>query len=299
MLRSLVQSSRRVLVHNEWLAGQIRESHPGADIDAVDMGVPTPTPSAGARQRIRARHGIANDAVVFTAFGKVTPEKRLREALRASAAVARIARHAHLLIAGETVEYYDLRADAEALGIDHNVTFAGYVGDREIDDYLDASDVCLCMRWPTSRETSASWLRCIAAGRSTITTDLVHMADIPALDPRSWTVPMASENARPVTVAIDILDEDHSLDLAMRRLATDARLRETIGANARELWAERFTLTKMVEGYRESIEQALRTAAGARDTAGLPAHQRASGAEYAEASVREILGTEYHFRDAD
>jgi hypothetical protein len=127
----------------------------------------------------------------------------------------------------------------------------------------------------------------------------VHTADIPALDPRSWTMPLASQHAKAVAVSIDILDEDHSLGIAMRRLATDARLRETIGANARELWADRFTFEKLVQGYQGVIEQTILTPLARRDTAALPAHLRAHGAEYAETLVREVLGPEYHFRDAD
>ena len=76
---------------------------------------PEPAPRGpSARQQIRSRHGIAEDAVVFTAFGKVTPEKRVREAMRALASVAESAPHAHLLVAGETVEYYDLQSEAES-----------------------------------------------------------------------------------------------------------------------------------------------------------------------------------------
>src|SRR5581483_2954335 len=45
--------------------------------------------------------------------------------------------------------------------------------------YLAASDVCLCLRWPTALETSAWWLRCMAAARATIVSDLAHTADVP------------------------------------------------------------------------------------------------------------------------
>ena len=137
------------------------------------------------------------------------------------------------------------------------LTIAGYVDDDEMDDYLAASDVCLCMRWPTSRETSASWLRCLAAGKPTIFTDLVHTAGLPAFDPRSWTI---QAGTAPVGVSIDILDEAHSLTLAMRRLVTDEKLRSVLGANARRLWAERFQLEAMAAGYLEAIERALRAA---------------------------------------
>jgi glycosyltransferase involved in cell wall biosynthesis len=294
MLRAVVESSRRVLVHNHWLADQIREAHPTAMVDVVEMGVPQPVERPGARQRIRSLHRIADDDVVFASFGKVTPEKRVREAMRALAEVPR----AHLLIAGETVDYYDLESEAAALGIEDKVTFAGYLADEDVDDYLAASDVCLCLRWPTSRETSASWLRCLAAGRPTISTDLVHTVDIPTLDPRSWSV-LTPGDAKPVGVSIDILDEEHSLKLAIRRLATDDKLRAMLGANARQLWAERFRLEQMAAGYQQVIAQALRTPARSSVHDSLPRHLRSNGAEHAEALIKEIVGEEYHLVDGN
>ena len=310
MLRIVVESSRCVLVHNDWLADQIREAHPEATVDVLEMGVAEPAPRPGSRSRIRSRHGIVEDAVVFTAFGKVTPEKRVREAMRALASVIESAPHAHLLVAGEAVDYYDLQSEAERLGLSGRVTFSGYLADEDIDDYLAASDVCLCMRWPTSRETSASWLRCLAAGKPTISTDLVHTVDVPTLDPRNWSVLAGlrshglkagtTTDAAPVGVSIDILDEDHSLKLAIRRLATDEKLRVMLGSNARALWSERFRLEGMVAGYQRVVAQLLQAPpADANGLKTLPLHLRASGAEHAESIVREIVGPEYHLLDAD
>jgi glycosyltransferase involved in cell wall biosynthesis len=340
MLRIVVESSRCVLVHNDWLADQIREAHPDAIVDVLDMGVAEPAPRPGSRSRIRSRHGIADDAVVFTAFGKVTPEKRVREAMRALASVMESAPRAHFLVAGEAVDYYDLQSEAESLGLSGRVTFSGYLADEDIDDYLAASDICLCLRWPTSRETSASWLRCLAAGNPTISTDLVHTVDVPTLDPRNWSVlaglsavarqhaASSSETRRslgeggkagtttdaartrgtesepreaaPVGVSIDILDEGHSLKLAIRRLATDEKLRVMLGSNARAQWSERFRLEDMVAGYQSVVALLLQAPpADANRLKTLPIHLRASGAEHAESLVREIVGPEYHLRDAD
>ena len=297
MLRIVVESSRRVLVHNDWLAEQLREAHAAAAVDVVPMGVLQHAPRSDARQRIRSRHGIAEDAVVFTAFGKVTPEKRLREVMRALASVVAAVPHAQLLIAGETVEYYDLEVEAERLGIRGRVTFAGYLPGEEMDDYLAASDVCVCLRWPTSRETSASWLRCLAAGKPTISTDLVHTIDVPTLDPRDWST---LAGPKPVGVSIDILDEDHSLKLAIRRLAADERLRASLGANARTLWSEEFRLERMAAAYLEVIARTLQgNALSSEGRAILPPHLRSTGTEHGDNLVNEILGSEYHLRDAD
>ena len=224
--------------------------------------------------------------------------------------------HARLLIAGEAVDYYDWQSEAERLGLSGRVTFSGYLAEEDIDDYLAASDVCLCMRWPTSRETSASWLRCLAAGKPTISTDLVHTVDVPTLDPRDWSVlaglkagttedgylesSTATSEAVPVGVSIDILDEGHSLKLAIRRLTTDEKLRVMLGSNARALWSERFRLEGMVAGYRRVVARLLQAPpADANGLKTLPLHLRATGAEHAESIVREIVRPEDHLLDAD
>jgi glycosyltransferase involved in cell wall biosynthesis len=302
MLRAVVETSHLVIVHNRWLANQIHDAHPHAPIDAIDMGVPAASSHAGAAETIRRRHGIPDSAVVFLALGKVTPEKRIRQAIRAMAALTDVAPEAHMLLAGETVDYYDAMAEATALGVANRVAVAGFVADADVDDYLAASDVCLCMRWPSSRETSASWLRCLAAGRPTITTDLAHTVDIPTLDPRDWSVlearlkpratdwePRGSEQeVGPAGVSIDILDEDHSLQLAMRRLATDAGLRATLSDNARTLWRERFDLDRMVSAYRDVISRALSSPSPHGLTRPpLPVHLLQDGTEHAERLLRE------------
>ena len=73
-------------------------------------------------------------------------------------------------------------------------------------------------------------MRALAARVPTITTDLSHLVEIPSMDPRTWLVAHTSEGStpEPVSVAVDILDEDHSLRLAMRRLASDTSLRDRL-----------------------------------------------------------------------
>lgn len=284
MRRLVVEASRGVVVHNHWLAAEIGDAHPGAAVRVIEMGVPEPATTRGAREAIRGRHGISPDAIVFLAFGRVTPEKRLVPAIRALADVVKTVPNAHLLIAGEADETLDVIHAATEAGVGSHVTLAGYIEDDEIADYVAASDVCLCMRWPTSRETSASWLRCLASGRPTVSTDLVHTVDVPTLDPRNWSVLHTGGDEQPVGVSIDILDEDHSLRIAMRRLAADATLRATLAANAHGLWRSRFTLDGMAAGYRSAINGALHHPAAPAGT-GFPAHLHQTGMEH----LQELL----------
>ena len=284
MRRIVVAASRVLLVHNSWLAAEIREELPDARVEVVEMGVPDLVAEPNARATVRARHGVPPDAVVFAAFGKVTPEKRVSQALQAIAALADLDTPVQVLLCGEPVDHYDACADAQCLGMSDRVTITGYIDDRHMPDYIAAADVCLCLRWPSTRETSASWLRCLAAGRPTIVTDLAQLADVPALDPRDWGIAGyvggrdgQGNQIRPACVGIDILDEDHSLTLAVRRLAIDAELRRELSRGARALWESSFTLDQMVAGYERVLEKASRV--DAPDRRGLPPHLLADGTE--------------------
>jgi glycosyltransferase involved in cell wall biosynthesis len=283
MLRWVVRTARLVAVHSEGLAREIREAHPGVEVRTVPMGVPDPvTPaSLGVAATLRRRHQVPDGALVFAAFGLVTPEKRISAILRGLVETTRRGIDSYLLLVGGGAAHYDAIAEASAMGIADRVRLTGYVPDEDLGAYLRFADVCSCLRWPTSRETSAMWVRAIAAGRPTVITDLAHTADVPSLDPRTWRrtgdPPAGSDAAgavagavardfspvptgqdfNPVSITIDVLDEDTSVTLAMRRLAADAELRERLGANARAWWQAHHTMALAVEGYRAAIERAL------------------------------------------
>ncbi|MEW5981493.1 MAG: glycosyltransferase family 4 protein [Acidobacteriota bacterium] len=289
MLRIAVEAAACVAVHTPFLAREIESSHPGCACFRVRSGVED-VPAAAAAQAagLRRTLGIPDQAVVFGSFGRVTPEKRLSALLLALAQVAPLLPDLRLLVVGETPEYYDLLAEARELGVADRVTMTGYVSDAALPAYLAAVDVCVNLRWPTAHETSAAWLRCLAAAKPTIINDLVHVGDVPSLDLRSMlTLNAAGPADDPVCVSIDLVDEVPTLRRAWRLLGTDPQLRSRLGAAGRRYWEAHATLARMALDY----ENALRVAAGARAgtarqadaRAGWPPHLRADGTAKARA----------------
>ena len=294
MRRVVLTSSRSMLVHNTRLAEELRDEDADVAVDVVDMGVPEPPDAAKVGDRVRTSLGLSPDVVLFAAFGKITPEKRVTQALRA---LARVAHETpwHMMLCGEQVDHYDPRADARLFGVSDRVTVTGYIDEHEMPGYVDAADVCVCLRWPTSRETSASWLRCLAAGKPTIVTDLVHLTDVRSLDPRDWTVvgwparpDAVGPVVRPACISIDIVDEDHSLGLALRRVSTDRDLRETLGQSARQLWTDRFALDRMAAGYARVMARVSGTRADDHRPGDVPPHLRRDGTDLASAILSDF-----------
>ena len=286
--RLVVSTARITAVHSLALRDELREDAPGASIELVRLGhgsLVGRDDVALRRARARHRHGIAADALVFGCFGGLTPDKRLPQILAAFAAVRRHVPAAQLLLAGAEASHYDLRSDIARHRLESHVVATGYLDtEDELTDAIAASDVTINLRWPTARELSGPWLRCLAAGRASIVTDLAHTADLPALDPRSWT-PTGAAGAAPVAVAIDIADEDHSLRLAMRRLAADPALRDTLGDAARAYWLAEHSAAAMLADYRRLLPAAAGAPAPA---AALPAHLTGDGSAAVHGILREF-----------
>jgi glycosyltransferase involved in cell wall biosynthesis len=303
MLDLVIRSARLVAVHSPRLATALSAQF-GVEVDAVRMGVRDWPQPAGAdaverRRELRARYGIAPDAVVFAAFVHITPEKRITPVLQAMAEVLRFVPTARLLLVGSTVDHYDAMAEARVFGVERAVVLAGYVPDEEILAHLAAADVCLNLRWPTGGETSASWLRALAAGLPTVVTDLAHHDEMAVIDPRTWTTLAAGSGQaaadpiqRPVCVAIDPVQERFSLTVAMLQLARYPGLRAGFSKAAREHWAREHTLARMADDYGKVIEHALsRPIVPPRD---LPAHLVADGTARAR-SLTAPFGVDVDF----
>jgi len=275
MTRLVVMASRLVAVHRDLLAARLRADVPGARVATVALGhgeLLSPGEVAAAGRRARERYGIALDATVFGCYGGLSRDKRIPQVLAAFSAIRPYVREARLLLAGAAPWHYDLVADIERHGLTDAVTVTGYLeADDAFTDAIAACDVAINLRWPTAREVSGPWLRCLAAGRSTVITDLSHLSDVPTIDPRTW---QTNATDTPCAVAIDILDEDHSLRLALRRLGTDRELRDTLGAAARAYWQEHHSIATMVDAYRGLIAAAIEQPARAVE---LPAHLREDG----------------------
>jgi glycosyltransferase involved in cell wall biosynthesis len=253
MVRVIAETARLVAVHSPWVAAELRERFPSAHVETVRMGVPAIPPTADA-MRMRERLGFPADAVVFAAFGKITTEKRISSILAGLDALAREGRPAYAMFVGDAEGYGALPQEIAARGLTAKVRVTGHVADASIGDYLAAADVCLCLRWPTALETSASWLRCLAAGRPTVITDLAHLVDVPDR----------------IVARVNPIDEASSLLDTMRRLIAEPSWRVELGRAGHAHWLASHTLEAMASDYSRLLP--LAASAPVPRPAGLPGH---------------------------
>ena len=252
MVRGVLDSSRVAATHARGAVPELEAQSAGRPVEYIALGEGMPEPlSAAAGAALRAAHGIPSGAVVFGVFGGLAVEKRVPQILRAFAAVRASVPQARLVLAGAPDPALKLDARMNVLGIERAAIALGRLDAGAFDAWIAAVDVSLNLRWPTALETSGPWLRALSASRPTVITDVAHLAHVPTLDPRSWSLhtPPRPGAGPAVAVALDIRDEDHSLRLAMHRLAVDADLRETLGRHARAYWEAGHTVDRMADDY--------------------------------------------------
>jgi len=290
MRRAVIESARLVASHSRGATDELRAEFPGRPIEYVALGEgPLTFDLEAGGQRIRTRLAIPAKAVVFGVFGALTREKRLPEILRSFAATRASVPNLCLLLAGRPDPRLDLDAQIATLALGDAVHRLQPDTDDEFNAAIAAADVSLNLRWPTALETSGPLVLSLALSRATVIVDLAHQQHIPVLDPRTWRRHAPCEDVSPeadaeaVAVAIDILDEAHSLRLAMRRLAADRPLREMLGRNARRFWEREHTVERMTGDYERVMAQALQQPIPVAD---LPAHLRPDPAMFARQVVQ-------------
>jgi hypothetical protein len=151
------------------------------------------------------------------------------------------------------------------------------------ESILEKADIVVAVQWPPADELTIA-LAGMAAGRPVIVLETEVTAGWPALDPQTWQQ-RGWSNQPPIVVSIDPRDEEHSLSLALRRLATEPALRDSLGSAAHEWWRQHATLDHAVRAWRSILAEAV-TAIPPTRPSNWPQHLTADGTERA----RELLG---------
>jgi len=292
MRRVVLESSRLLLAPNPWIADELRQEASHDRIGVLEPGVRTPRYSDGVDDegtavRVRRRYGFSTDDVVFASVGDPSLRNRVPQILSAFAQLDDPEQKARLLLVGN---------DPGAIGGTERVTLTGPLDDQTVADHLAASDVCLSLQWPDRSDGVRSWLTAMAAGKPTVIADHAHLVDVPSLDPRDWQprrVASPAEKSRdlakdPTCVTIDMVDEGHSLKLALRRLAEDSQLRSRLGANAKNLCATRFSADRMVNVMEDAVTRALAVPPEAVRRPDFPPHLLADGTDVARSTLEGL-----------
>ena len=152
---------------------------------------------------------------------------------------------------------------------------------------LEECDAVVALTWPPFETPLTPALAGMAAGKAVVAMELEATADWPALDPQTWRPRGMGATAPPIVITIDPRDEEHSLMLAMRRLAADRPLREQLGRAAHGWWQAHATPAHAASAWNDILEEAASLAPPARPW-DWPTHLGADGTELALSILQEF-----------
>ncbi len=250
LTRRLIDNSRAVLVHSQWARDRLRQRSRFKWIEAVPQGSPLLEGDAGAR--VRAQHGWDPDQLLIGLFGGITPFKRVEIVLAAFQQLYTRYPTCRLVVAGrEDQQQYvvQMRLAAEAAGLGDALVFLGELPFNELQDYLQAVDLVINLRWPTVGETSAITMRAFGAGKPVITSDVAQFREYDAAF--CWRVPIEPEA------------ESVALHDRLEYAATHLVEVHAAGSQAREYIRQNATWPLAAEHYRKAILAAIDSKSGA------------------------------------
>jgi len=152
---------------------------------------------------------------------------------------------------------------------------------------LTECDAVVALTWPPFETPLTPALAGMAAGKPVVAMEIEVTAEWPALDPQTWRSRGLVSTAAPIAVTIEPRDEEHSLMLAMRRLATDPALREQLGHAAHAWWQTHATPAHAAAAWNQILQEAASLSPPSRPP-DWPKHLGADGTELARAILNEF-----------
>lgn len=243
MVKRIVDSSQGVVVHNEYIKDKLLCEVPSVSVERIPMGVEFTNFRPELMGEMRERYGLPKDHFIISSFGMIAPHKRIDVALSAFARLKKSYPNIKYILVGEESSKYSLERLINELGIAQDVVKTGYVDKSTFKEYLHLSDICICLRYPTAGETSASMLRAMEAGKPVIISNYAQFSRFPD----------------DCTVKIDLgsYEEDLLVEY-MKHLMRDEELRRKIGENARKYVHEYHSLENAAREYSSFIEEVAR-----------------------------------------
>ena len=225
-------SQRRFLIEQGIVKEErIRTLHKGSmcgvDVDRFH-------PDEQTRARLRMKHGIPDEDVVFLYVGRLNRDKGMLDLARAFQRLAKESFRAWLIVVGPEEEKGIVRTMRDICGpCEDRVIFTGFC--KTPEHYMAASDV-LCL--PSYRESFGDVIIEAAA------------VGLPAIATRIYGV----ENDTVVDSVHGLLHDPGDVDAlagAMRRLAEDVELRRRLGEQARERAIRDFSSEQVTRAWMD------------------------------------------------
>jgi len=176
MIRRALESARAVVVHSQFMVGEMHAAGFGGPIARIPHGAWIPQAD---RNAWRYRLGLDEATPLIGVFGFLKPYKRIAESLRAFRRLLGVVPAAKMILVGEPHPEFPLQSLIHTLGLSAAVRVMGFTPIDEFTGYMAACDIVLNLRYPTVGESSGSLLRALGLGKAVLVSGVGAFQEFP------------------------------------------------------------------------------------------------------------------------
>lgn len=244
--RRIFTRSLGVILHNKSAYQRATNdfSNDNSNIVHIPLVVPPIAQQKNKIEDIRFESDIPTDSFVISTLGFISSTKRPLSILQAFKKYLSHNPSAYLIFVGGTdyLGSIDIEAEIKKLGLENRVKVTNYVSMSDFYRYIEISDICLNLRFPSNGESSASLLRILSFGKPTIVTDIDSFSDFS--DDIVFKIPQPNKS-----------DEVEEIYKALINLTENLEYRSFLSQNARKYVEEEHSPERCARLYVEFFEQ--------------------------------------------
>ena len=251
--RRIFTRSLGVVVHSRWAYNRaVHEFQSDCEyITCIPLLAPQVEEDEAAREEIRQSLNLSSDAFLVSTFGFVADTKRPVTLLKAFREVLKLKPSAHLVFVGKlgtvaTGNDTPFTRFVQDLGLEDRVHVTGFIDETDFHRYIQATDICVNLRFPFKGETSSALLHLLAHGKPVIVTDIGSFSEFP--DDVVYKIPPPTHG-----------DEVKYLLEALAALIGSEQRRKSLGINARRYTSAEHSPEKCASLYAQFVEQVMRS----------------------------------------
>lgn len=185
--------------------------------------------------------------IIVAAFGRITFTKRIDILLKAFSKLIneKNVENTKLFLVGELHD--DVKQQILSIikkeRLENFTTITGYINKEEFNKYLEITDICVNLRFPTSGETSATLVKALSFGIPVITTNYAQYKEYP--DSCCWKLDLG-------------INEVEMLSEYLFKLISDENIRKTMSKSASDYAKTINGLDRTINDYIEAINYSVR-----------------------------------------
>lgn len=235
---SILEKAKLTVVHSEFAKKLIQDA---VNAKVCKINTPVYPLPKQISSKTRKDLGLPDNKIILLSLGFLHPMKRLHILFDVVSKDTYLKNNLYFVVIGESVHpKYQLDEYVAKIGLSSHVKFLGYLPIEDIYTYLNCSDICVNLRYPTMGETSGSIIRIMSMGKPVLVSDIGWYGELPD----------------DCVIKIDPLKEVDKINSFLKRIIDDNSLFGDIGIAGKTYIEENFSPQTFVSKLIEAIENA-------------------------------------------